>query len=71
MVFLVYTMEEDFGIFMEGDFRISWCTLWKLKMVFGCTDSDSDSEVFIHNRAKQYTYTQNLFLAAIAGEGNK
>ena len=38
MVFVVYTMEEGFGIFMvytmEGDFRILWCTPWKLKMVF-------------------------------------
>ena len=35
---MVYTMEEDFGIFvvytMEGNFRSSWCTPWKLKMVF-------------------------------------
>ena len=38
MVIVVYTVEEGFGIFvvytMEGDFRISWCTPWKLKMVF-------------------------------------
>ena len=31
-------MEEDFGIFvvhiMEWDFRISWSTPWRLKMVF-------------------------------------
>ena len=36
--FVVYTMEEYFGIFvvytMEGNFRSSWCTPWKLKMVF-------------------------------------
>ena len=34
---MVYTMEEDFGIFvvytMEGNFKSSWCTPWKLKMV--------------------------------------
>ena len=38
MVFVVYTMKEDIGIFvvytMEGDFRISWYTPLKGKIIF-------------------------------------
>ena len=46
---MVYTMEEDFGIFvvytMEGDFRISWCTPWKLKMVFVVYTMEEDFQI--------------------------
>ena len=46
---MVYTMEEDFGIFvvytMEGGFRISWCTPWKLKMVFVVYTIEEDFQI--------------------------
>ena len=42
-------MEEDFGNFvvytMEGDFRISWCTPKKLKMVFLVYTMEEDFEI--------------------------
>ena len=49
MVFVVYTMDEDLGIFMvyimEGHFRISWCTPWKLKMVFMVYTIEEDFQI--------------------------
>ena len=46
---MVYTMEEDFGIFvvytMEGDFRILWCTPWKLKIVFVVYTMEEDFRI--------------------------
>ena len=35
--FMVYTM--------EGDFRISWCTPWKLKMVFVVYTKEEDFRI--------------------------
>ena len=48
---MVYTMEEDFGIFvvytMEGNFRSSWCTPWKLKMVLMVYTMEEDFGIFV------------------------
>ena len=39
MVFVVYTMEEDFGVV--------WCTPWKLKMVFMVYTMEEDFGTFV------------------------